>query len=887
VKISASRRIKFSRLFPVLLAAWCQIAVAAEWPATEFEVVVAEPDMREVTVLNPVQWAQFKLDGGVPEGRPLDSDLGSWLTAIGDIYRSAGHLEPELEPIVDVNGVPSYRTYLFPFAGSVLRGDKGPAVGATYQSICGGLEGVVLPWLAVNQKPGASKKGFVGSLSHEMMHALANGDRLLDECHGSAFTITEGIPNGASMYIYKLMFPGYTGKQSRSRSAVGLRSYALSLNYGDETHKDDKSQLEVVSGYGAGSLWFFIAERFGGMTVFPHFLNRVLKKTASRVDILKWLDERLQTLPGVQMATPVAAERAKIDKEDPPGLYEVYPAFVTEFASYGGSRYFAYADRTFRSVKQARHTWLKFGFNGCPLHTITPTSRIAKITLTLSQNSARCFRIGLEGFKGNVTHKVEVIAKRLDLLDQLHLGWAWKDGPKKDENCYESRENLKSKWPPCIYKTYSQTGPTSDRYARTWPMEGMDFGTSGSATAERTYILSNVAVQPWKTKTNFDLVVKVAASDSMLKGKPAEPIGPLAPLRKSTKKPITKLGDIDKKTLYGHQTDPTIPDDSIKGFTLGQYTPNRFQGATAIKEGAYAVGINGLAYGQTGPIYGQVVQNDSGGGEAGVVSSLLCKDAVRKSIGEVLQSDEDAFRVRLETDLCRAGPDTISQCEDGCPVVDHMTAEVNMAFGWRQFNTTAPTDIVTPGVQRYINTMPDSWNEAMRFGAGTALPESGLPGAPPGAPPGGSGTGGSGSSSGGKLDGEPCECSCEEHAALQERSKELRADLDAGGDASAVWAEITSQMVCFETCRREYMICTFEEDEARKELEQQAALEKEKKATEACDCSCESIVALNERAAIFQKRQAEGGSVDIAEIMTMSTCFNACQDEVLECARGK
>jgi hypothetical protein len=880
--------IKRVRLTPVLLAALCQFAVAAEWPARHFEVIAAEPDMREVVNLDPIEQAKFELDGGVPAGRPADAQLGSWLGEIGNLFHSAGHLAPDLEPIVDVDGVSTYRTYLFPFAGSVLRGDRGPATGATYQGTCG-LETFfgfndVLPWLSVNQKAGANKKRYLGSLSHEMMHALANGDRLLDECHGRAFTVTEGIPNGASMYIYKLKFPGYTGKVSRSRSAVGLRNYALSFTYGDNVEKKNKTQLDVESGYGAGSFWYFVAERFGGLAVYPHFLGRLLRKDAIREDVLKWLDKGLQELPGLKSVVTAAAERSAANPKDPPGMYEVYPAFVTEFASYGGSRYFAYAGRTFRSVKQARHTWLNFGFNGCSLHTITPSSRIAKITLTMSQNSARCFRVKLDGFKGNVTTKLEVIAKRLDLLDQLHLGWAWKDGPKKDENCYEKRESLKSKWPPCIYKTYSQTGPTADRYARTWPLEGMDFGTSGSATAERTYILSNVAVQPWKTKTNFDLVVKVAASDSILKGKPAEPIGPLTPLRKSTKKPIMKLGDIDKEVLYGHQTDPTIPDDSIKGFTLGQYTPNRFQGAKAIKEGAYGVQINGLAYGQTGPIYGQVVQNDSGsGGQAAVVTSLFCENADQKPIGEVLQSDEDAFRVKLETDLCKAGPDTIKQCADGCPVVDHMTAEVNMAFGWRQFNTTAPTDIVTPGVQRYINTMPDSLGEAMRFGAGTALPESGVPTSSDGGP----GTGGAGSPDGGTIGVDACLCSCEEQTAFHSRSEELRAGLDAGDDADSAWAEINSQMDCFVECRREYMICTLEEDEAKKEAEKHAVLEKEKKAAESCDCSCESIAKLNARAAILQKQQAEGGSIELGEIMTMSTCFNACKDEVIHCTQSK
>ena len=213
---------------------------AADWPARNFEVVVAEPGMRELMHLDPIDAGLYELDGGVPKGRPLDPQLGKWLTEIGNIYLSAGHLEPKLEPIVEIGDTPTYRTFMFPYKGSALI-SKGPNATAGYMNTCGDERligwGNIVPWLSINQKTvavtGISEQRYLGSLSHEMMHALVSGDRLGKDCQGTAFTVTEGIPNGATMYIYKLKFPGYTGRVSRSRSAVGLRSYALSLTYGD------------------------------------------------------------------------------------------------------------------------------------------------------------------------------------------------------------------------------------------------------------------------------------------------------------------------------------------------------------------------------------------------------------------------------------------------------------------------------------------------------------------------------------------------------------------------------------------------------------------------------------------------------------------------------
>jgi len=148
-------------------------------------------------------------------------------------------------------------------------------------------------------------------------------------------------------------------------------------------------------------------------------------------------------------------------------------------------------------------------------------------------------------------------------------------------------------------------------------------------------------------------------------------------------------------------------------FGLTPYRKTLPNGTRAKAEGdGYAVQLHQLEYGKTGPVTGVVAlqTEDPTKTAEGVVSSALCKDR-DKPIGEVIRSDENAVQIKIDTDLCKAGPSTIKQCEVACPVVDHVTAEVNIAYGWRQFEQTAPTDICTRGIERYINTMPDSLAE--------------------------------------------------------------------------------------------------------------------------------------------------------------------------------
>ena len=856
-------------------------AMANEWPAKSFQPVARQPTpeeisggREEISALDMVR-ALYADDENTQTA--ATKRAGSWVDKIGGYYRNAGHRPPALEPIVQDAGVNKYRFYIFPFSWSRTRWTSTDAGGTYEANTCETNEKI--SWLAINHDVNAGNlpKSNYWTISHELMHALMYGDHILANCNKNSFEVSEGIPEGAAAYLTNKEFRNYSGNLDKTSSAVGLRSYKLPFFYFSNFEKKHKSRLEKKTGYLTGSFWRFLAERFGGLSVFPHILKSPVIENATQEWMYRWLEDRLQTLPGLKKATAPVNSRGN---EEPPGLFEVYPAFVTEFASYGAARYMGFAHRKWSSWQQARNVWLRQAFGGCRKISLDPGRKVDSITLDIDRNAAACLRVRFSGFKGNIRSQIEVSSKDLNKLGSLHLGWAWKIGLGETENCYRKRKSLNSKWPPCIYKVFAQTGPQIGNYVSTWPLTEMDFGQQEDGIVEWIYILSNVSVEPWNTVPANDLLVKVAVSSGNINDEPAEPVHQLPVARTKPAAAPNPIKPVDREVLYGLQTSPPASHTSPKGFNLIPYRETLSNGTRAkAEDDSYAVQLYQLEYGQTGPVTGNLVlhQADPAKTAQGVVSSALCKDG-DKPIGEIIRSDEDAVQIKIDTDLCKAGPGTLKKCETACPVVDHVTAEFNIAYGWRQFEQTAPTDIRTRGIERYINTMPDSLAEAMTFGANTALPDTddwSLDGSA-GNDDGGAGTTPSGHS-GATLD--HCACSCEEMWVTDARGEEMKSAIEGGAELSM--AELRSLTRCAEQCQSEYMICRFEADEAEKAEREEA--KRQAANPENCDCSCANLAAEDERGAEMRDRFESGGQVVTQELQELMRCMPICQQARMGC----
>ena len=846
------------------------LAHGADWPAEQFQLQIREPvTAQKADIQQEIEFEPGALDSiwetvsgsGANQWEGLAAESELWMNEIGGLFRAGNHRAPFIEPIVSDNGTPKFRVYLFPFVGSRTRNH--PALvgaGGGYQlSHCAGS--TEINWISYNASlipPGSAlPKSKYGTYSHETFHALEYGDQLMANCMKGNFWITEGLAEAAGLYLMNRKWPNYA-QTIGNYSAVGLRHYDWTLNFTSGRRHVASRSVEGRTGYLTSSFWLFFAENFGGVKVFPHFLAKPVSEVPDKQEQVEWLDERLRSEPNIQS-----------------GLYLAYPHFVTEFASYGGSRYNAFASRNFGQGEAARTAWLNEAFSGCRNITLTPDNAVQEISVSIQKIAAICIRVKYEGFSGNVTSQMEVINERLDKIDQLHLGWAWKFGPDDELNCYRQHKSRKTLWPPCVIKAFSQTGPSEGTYARTWAEESLDFGTS-SGLAERVFILSNVAEEPWKTREISEFSFKAGATYSTRNGEPAEPTHNMPVQRKT--RPPNPAAKIGKEALYGLKTDPPVREDGMTGVGLQKYVPNRSKGGKPKTAGGYSVAINQLKYGQTGEVLGSVVlQAQDPRNQAGPVSSLVCKDAATKPIGEVTQSDESAFRITIDTDVCQLGPGTMQQCEDsGCPVIEHVSAEVNVSFGWRQFNSTAPVDIRTKGIEAYIDTMPDSLEEAMTFGAGTAIPDTtGIPGDGEGDSSGDS----SGSSSvGGSL--QPCTCTCDELAATDAAAIEFKARMAAGEQPSM--SEISGFNRCTATCQREYMVCRMEEADAKKRAEEEAR-EQLKQSAEPCDCSCDALASFDKQAKELQSRFEAGGTVPNEALQGLVRCAQECQAQHLAC----
>jgi hypothetical protein len=220
----------------------------------------------------------------------------------------------------------------------------------------------------------------------------------------------------------------------------------------------------------------------------------------------------------------------------------------------------------------------------------------------------------------------------------------------------------------------------------------------------------------------------------------------------------------------------------------------------------------------------------------------------------------------------------MKQCEEsGCPVVEHVSGEVTVSFGWRQFNSTAPVDIRTRGVQAYIDTMPGTLEEAMRFGEGTAIPDTtGIPGGGDNGP--GDPRGSVSASADRYL--EPCACTCEELADTDAAAVDFKKRMAAGEEPSM--AEISGFSRCASSCQREYMVCRMEQADAEKQAEQQEQ-DLLKGTPESCDCGCEKMAANNQRARELEQVVTAGGVISTEDIISLTRCAEVCQQQHMAC----
>ena len=125
-----------------------------------------------------------------------------------------------------------------------------------------------------------------------------------------------------------------------------------------------------------------------------------------------------------------------------------------------------------------------------------------------------------------------------------------------------------------------------------------------------------------------------------------------------------------------------------------------------------------------------------------------------------------------------------------------------------------------------------------------------------------------------------CACTCDEREETILLGESIKARTEAGEDVAA--GEIMGLMRCSSACQREYMICVMEEAEREKEAEE-ALRKKQAPPTEECNCSCDRLAEMTRRQEQFEAEFKPGDMSQMNEIMSMTTCFQTCMSEFMNC----
>jgi hypothetical protein len=746
------------------------------------------------------------------------------LAEVAEALQAAGFEPPKLPLFRDDSGIVYYKVNVFDFSQiNSLTQDLGVYHSGT---TCNDAGISITTWFGVTAKkftpltPSYETLLYV-VLAHELVHAIqANypaSNEALNSCDANTLdykNVTEGTANAIafqlaarkwSKYYLKYQWQTTIGDSglevwhinadtgSLDKNLVGLRSYNRPFLDLSEASASERR----LAAYNTASFWFNVTDRYG-----IGFVDHLLRQPLAHGDfpsLLEWLDDALRSY------------RSNLD-----GLYTVFPHFVTEFASQAGSRFpfeefgnyspgrelsrDADGEGELKSPMPSgddewRRAWIEQILGACQEVVLRPGDSIAgEARFALDRLSATCLDIRWQGFNDNFELYLEAEHSSLRLIDQVNIGLIYQRWNGKELYCYDEVHPHYSEplWTCMHEKPFLTSGSQPLTYTKRWSETGILFNGEG----HRLVAISNVARNAEDTRAFTDrdpLVVRIGIAESQARdGKYYDP--PFSAFKGSPGMGMTRF---DAESKYGITKAPT-PEAMLLNFGLPVKGSKEQYGLSWLGE-LPALGYRGLFKG--------TITAPQKRGAPSVVSSMICKRHHNGEIGRVLRFDRDHLWIDIDADLCELKVPPPSNGD--FPVVDHVRASLRLPFGWQYDPASAPADIVTPGMQvfidRYNKRLPMVLSGAWQNPVGASNP--GPDGASSPAAPGGSQTGAvggaSGSGSGSLHHGATCTCSCEELAAFDEHAGTAK----KSADNDAAMSLATEMMACTSQCQREYMLC--------------------------------------------------------------------------------
>lgn len=362
-------------------------ARSEEWPVKKFEVFIGVPfsssnENQESIASSTADWWEW--DEAMTPSNPMSNqvkrEVEAYLTEIATTLEQMGFKPPVIEPVLTINGEPTFRVYYFDYAG------VSPA--RRRSDDCGRVR----PTVQLNankflENGGIPPKSYQ-DLAHELFHGVQAGYPLFRaNCGGGLGAwIGEGTAQamGADLAAWSsrnVNYPNGSGDWIGHR--WGLREYSAPLIEMQTTDVRKKSRA-----YGASSFWRYLAEyaassgAAGTKAIKPdysyliQFFNSSLAGQRSEANDMAWLHGQLKAYGRIGL-----------------GLDRIYPNFSSTFAAYINTR----TKPPGRTPAQNQDRWLAAMFtdNQCPEIRLNDNHPVTRAPLEIKAFASGCFRLSL------------------------------------------------------------------------------------------------------------------------------------------------------------------------------------------------------------------------------------------------------------------------------------------------------------------------------------------------------------------------------------------------------------------------------------------------------------------------------------------------------------
>lgn len=478
------------------------------WPTTEFEVLLTKPFIPSdwLAVVNQLaaveEWLRSSMEELVRSDEvnagiaAADAEwkrrVGRHLSDIARRYEAAGFGCPEMET-VRVDGELRYVAYLVDFSEELIETlrDEG-ALGYAYPVGRHGPAELLMRylraqhWVVIDRERFRAPRSEHGeehlywTLAHELFHMIQGTYDVrygsIRMFHDASDVVLEGGADGAAMYLVSQRFPEHLPMREDSLGWLGAFPYHKPLV---DASRDKK--ITFGDPYQTMSFWFHLAERYGSLAVIEGLLRHRLE-AVSRTGRLMWLEAGLRSGRGFGK-----------------GLVELFPHFLTEFASYGESRYGGVSS----------DKWLVTVLGGCrepsaASYTGKPQEPV-EFTLEDQEDARRPYWIGpLAGRCAAakwtaetedpplVALQVEITGTDRKVLGDLHVGLA--RSTIRDATCWEQSAGMGTARSPCMLEPVGDPFEVDGTWHRIWEVEPGDYAAEGEAMV----VIARVAEQPWE-----------------------------------------------------------------------------------------------------------------------------------------------------------------------------------------------------------------------------------------------------------------------------------------------------------------------------------------------------------------------------------------------------